>query len=90
MKFDYLRHRPFLVIEFYAQPVEGTRTERKGWLAKQVEHPRLLQRISHTTMRTATVIIDVWNDRVLKNRLCADGKMYDDEVLEHYKAKYLT
>jgi len=89
-KLDYLRHRPFLVVETFASPAHGTRTERKGWRKHPSvsEIPRLVRRISHTTMRNATVIIDLINDRIIKNRLITDGIMFDDEALAHYKAKY--
>jgi len=43
-KFDYLRHRPFFIIEIYHLPRSGVRTERKGW-ARVVDYcarPRLL------------------------------------------------
>lgn len=89
-KFDYLRHRPFLVIETFFHPETGVRTERKGCMKHptSTENPRLLWRISPTTMRRATVIIDLVNDRVIKNRLITDAVMFDDEALAHYKAKY--
>jgi hypothetical protein len=88
LKFDYLRHRPFLVIDFFTKPT--VKTERPGWTAtaRLVEHPRVVQRISHHTMRTATVIIDLLNERVIKNRLRDNGTMFDDEVLKHYRARY--
>lgn len=89
-KFDHLRHRPFLVIDTMIHPPSGLHTERKGWRKHQIstEHPRVLGRISHTTMRTATVIIDLWHDRMIKNRHSVDAIMFDDEALAHYKAKY--
>jgi len=36
------------------------------------------------------VIIDIINDRVVKNRLACDATSFDDEVLKDYKAKCAT
>jgi len=87
-KFDYLRDRPFLVVDFLIRPTD--RTERKGWKEHHTfeEYPRILQRISHKTLCRAHVIIDLANDRVIKNRLRDTGDLFDDEALNHYKRKY--
>jgi hypothetical protein len=39
-------------------------------------------------MRRATIIIDLINDRVIKNRHKSNGMMFDDEVLASCKDKY--
>ena len=87
-KFDYLRDRPFLVVDFLIRPTE--RTERKGWKESHTyeESPRVLLRINSKTLCRATVIIDLVYDRVIKNRLRANGDLFDDEALKHYKTKY--
>lgn len=87
-KFDYLRQRPFLVVDYVIRPTD--RTERAGWMANHTveEHPRVLLRISPQTMCRATVIIDLLNDRIVKNRLRTTGTLFDDEALAHYKRKY--
>jgi hypothetical protein len=88
-KFDYLRHRPFLVIEHYTRPNGTAHTERKGWQktgATKHDQPSLVYRISNTRMRTASVIIDLLNDRIIKNRQ-HQTMMFDDEALTYYKAK---
>lgn len=85
-KFDYLRDRPFLVIDFFIRPTG--RTERKGWTKTYEEQPRVLLRISNKTLCRAHVIIDLVNDRVIKNRLRSTGRLFDDEALNHYKNKY--
>lgn len=91
--YDYLRHRPFLVVELSSHPGENVRTERKGWREnlgnlKVYDHPRVVNRISDTTMRRAAIIIDLVNDKVIKNRYKADGSAFDDEILESCKKKY--
>ena len=86
-KFDYLRHRPFLVIERYRQATKGQRASSKGSDLSTTDHPFIVRRISHRIMRTAIVIIDIRQDRVVKNRMKTDATMFDDEVLKHYKEK---
>lgn len=88
-KFDYLRNRPFLVIDQYLRPNGAVRTERKGWQTHGGTHhdaPSIAYRISHLTLRRAAVIIDLLNNRVIKNRQ-QQTMMFDDEVLAHYKTK---
>lgn len=90
---DYLRHRPFLVIEVWASPGERVRTERKDWHSTSgnmivTDRPKVLQRISPKTLRNAMVIIDILNDRVIKNRYKSDETASDDEILKSCKEKY--
>lgn len=88
-KFDYLRNRPFLVIDHYLRPNGAVRTERKGWQkhgATSHDRPSIAYRISNNTLRRAAVIIDLLNDRIIKNRQ-QQTMMFDDEVLAHYKDK---
>ena len=89
-KFDYLRHRPFLIIEIYHLPRSGVRTERKGWASdstlQTLEHPYLRERISDSVMRRATVIIDITFDTVIKNSLRSG--VADDELLKQCKRKH--
>ena len=91
--YDYLRHRPFLVVELFSRPGDGVRTERKGWRKsvgniKVIDYPRVVNRISDTTMRRATVIIDLQHDKVIKNRYKCDGTAFDDEILVTYMSRY--
>jgi hypothetical protein len=93
-KYDYLRHRPFLVVTFYHQPTDGARTERKGWANPStlhtVQHPAVVTRISSALLRSATVIIDILRDQVIKNRLRDNAIAFDDEVLARYTTEYAT
>jgi hypothetical protein len=91
-KFDYLRHRRFLIIQRFMQPTAQAYTSQKGWAkqsnnCKTIDHPSIVQRISNTIMRRALVIIDLTNDTVIKNRLRCDASAFDDEVLAHYKSQ---
>jgi hypothetical protein len=96
-KFHDLRFRPFLVIEAYVQPASHMRTERKGWKdAKDSqivsEIPSVVDRVNAKIMRRAEVIIDIVNDRVIKNRLQGDSTIdpvtFTAEILTFYKDKY--
>jgi len=90
-KFDYLRQRPFFVLEIYHRPRSGVRTERKDWMSEatiqSVEQPRLVTRISHSVMLHATVIIDIRSDAVIKNGL-RDGIASDAAILTRCKREY--
>ena len=93
-KYDYLRNRPFLVVTFYHQPAEGARTGRKGWANLETvhteQHPVVVTRISPNILRSATVIIDILRDRVIKNRLRDNAIAFDDEVLARYTSECAT
>lgn len=96
--FDYLRYRPFLVIDVSTQPAANVQTKRKGWTEsvknlKVMENPSVVDRVSDKIMRQATVIIDIMNDVIVKNRLRLktdkiDAATSDAEILEYYKTKY--
>ena len=93
LKYDYLRRRPFFVIETFVKPATKVRTERKDWMKNRLNlhidrQPYLTNRISDGIMRRATIIIDVANDTVVKNRLRATVEAFDDEILEHCKREY--
>jgi hypothetical protein len=93
MKFDYLRGRPFLVVELSVHPAAHARTERAGWRknlgnVRVLDLPRIVNRISDKIMRQASIIIDLKHDCVIKNRHKANAEMFDDEALKHCKEKY--
>ena len=88
-RFDYLRNRPFLVIETITQPSGSARTERKGWQKTPgnlhvEEKPYMVARISTNIIKRAAAIIDVVNDTVVKNRLGLKSEI----LLDHAKSKY--
>jgi hypothetical protein len=89
-RLDYLRYRPFLVVELFIGPAAGVRTNKKGW-NKNIDNvnitelPSVVNRISDKIMRRATIIIDILQNKIVKNREAGD---HDDEVLEFYKQKY--
>jgi len=101
-KFDYLYNRPFLCISHFKQPKgENVKTERKDWMKDTQnvgikEQPLLVDRIADRHMRQSSVIIDILNDRIIKNRLRMneesdsdiDNATYDAQILEYFKGKY--
>lgn len=93
MKLDYLRGRPFLIVELSVHPAKHVRTERAGWRKNLgnvhvLDHPRIVNRISDKIMQRASIIIDLMNDCVIKNRHKANAEMMDDEALQSCKRKY--
>ena len=94
-KTAYLRHRPFLVVDYYTVPFETTkvgrtvRTERKDWMTEKgstsiMANPYVVSRIKDAHLKQAAIIIDLQRDVVIKNRLSDT----DAEVLQHCKEKY--
>lgn len=90
MNTKYLSKRPFLVIDTYHQPAPGVKTHRKGWAEiarnwQRVEHPMLVTRVSAAMLARATVVIDIVNNTLVKNRF-SDSPA--EEVLAHYSGKF--
>jgi hypothetical protein len=50
----------------------------------------VVTRISPNILRSATVIIDILRDRVIKNRLRDNAIAFDDEVLARYTSECAT
>jgi len=76
----------------YDEPQRGRRTKDTSWTRNphvwnSVEVPEVTTRISAKKLCTASVIIDVKNDKIVKNRF---EKTPDDEILAHFKKKYLS
>ncbi len=96
-KFDYLRYRPFLVIEVSIHPKRGVNTSRKGWKSDNEnvdlrQTPTVVYRISDKILRRADVIVDIQNDKMVKNRLRMsqkiDPNLFDKQILTYLKEKY--
>lgn len=86
----YLRNRPFLVINTVSRRAEGVKTEKKGWMGvtgnvENFEQPVVVDRVNDTHLRNASVIIDVLNATVVKNRF---SEATDEEIVNHYMNKY--
>jgi hypothetical protein len=84
----YNRYRPFLVVSMTGVPQRGAKTSEKGWSEKAnawnvLESPVIVDRVSNKMMTEASVIIDILNTKVVKNRY---GN--DEEVVKYYLGKY--
>jgi hypothetical protein len=74
----------------YDQPDVGRRTKETSWtlnpnLWEDIEVPELVSRISKNRLLHAAVIIDVNNDKLVKNRFTKNSP---EEILTHFKKKY--
>ena len=90
MSMLYLRGRPFLVINVIHSAAKGTRTERKGWHLtaenwQSNDAPSIVDRVSKKILENATVIIDLVNNKLIKNRYQDNSS---EEILKHFTDKY--
>ena len=87
----YLRHRPFLVITQTGRAARHVKTEKPGW-AKDganwdvTERPIVVDRVSDKMLTEASIIIDLLNTSLVKNRFESSGQ--PEKVLEYYLGKY--
>lgn len=84
------RKFPYLVIETFHAARPDVRTEKKGWGNFQDnwstnESPSLVYRISERNSRQASVIIDLVNKKLIKNRYTNTAP---DDVIKHYFSKH--
>lgn len=87
----YLRNRPFLVINTTARPASHVRTHKTGWSEdgknwNVFEQVSVVDSISDKNLRGATIIIDVLNNKVVKNRFSENAD--EESVLKHFMGKY--
>ena len=87
----YLRHRPFLIIEERARPAPNVKTERKGWMevpgqVARFEIPSIVDRVADKHMMGASVIVDLLNRKMVKNRYSEMGT--EEQFVTHYLEKY--
>jgi hypothetical protein len=86
---NYLRNRPFLVVEYIARPVAGSKTHIKDFAKSAewdvTEKPSIVRNVSNRIITDAHVIIDLLRHKVIKNRFNKDP---DEVVYAHFYTKY--
>lgn len=87
----YLRNRPFLVVNTMAQVRPGVSTHVKGWGDIETnwniaEQATIVDRVSDKMLKESTFIIDIINNKVVKNRYSETAT--EDTVLKHFIPKY--
>lgn len=69
---SYLRNRPFLIISYMFVPATGQNTSAKDFASKAeynaVENMVIVDRVSDKHMVQADLIIDLFNQKIVKNR----------------------
>jgi len=85
-----LRNRPFLIVTMVTRPAKGVNTSKKGWHEKPgsvdiFERPYVKDRISDNDIAEASVVIDILNRTVVKNRYEA---VPDAVAAAYYLDKY--
>lgn len=84
---DYLRDRPFMVVNFLYRPREGVKTEIKGWSdvsgsMQTMEQVGFVDRINNIVNHG--IVIDIINSKVLRNTTDKS----DDEIVSTYLGTY--
>lgn len=74
------------------RPAPTVKTERKGWGARAEnwrvsEVPSIKNNLKNNDLRSSTVIIDLVNNKFVKNRNSTND---DTELLNHFVAKYAS
>lgn len=87
----YLRNRPFLVVTNVARPSKDAKTSVKGWNNTQTnvnvfERVSVVDSVSGRLLQEATIIIDILNNKVVKNRYATSSD--EEKVLQHFISKY--
>ena len=87
----YLRYRPFLVITQTGNAAKTAKTHKKDWKKTPDqfvirETPMIVDRVSDKMLGEASIIIDILNTKLVKNRF--DGSGEPEKILEYYLGKY--
>ncbi len=74
----------------YDEPDVGRRSKDTSWALNpaawhEIEVPELVTRISSNKLRSAAVIIDVTNEKLIKNRFTLNDSQ---EIFNHFRQKY--
>ena len=91
-KIDYERFRPFLIIDLYNIAADHVKSHIKGWTEDPKnwisrENPYVVDRINDKHRKQASVIIDLLNETLIKNRFSGTP---GEEVIAHYRTKYAS
>lgn len=83
---DYLRHRPFMVVTHIQRPAKGVNTSKAGWSNADTEwdvseNMVIVDRVKTNQMNMASVILDLLEGTVVKNR-------FGDRNTEVFKAYF--
>jgi uncharacterized protein with ATP-grasp and redox domains len=83
-------NRPFLVITHIQTPEKGQRTNLHGWTkdAEWATHEsmKIVDRLNTKTLTTASIILDILDEKVVKNRY---DSISNTEIFDEYIKKYL-
>lgn len=87
---NYFHGRPFLVIDLHFLPKPNVKTHQKEWAKTAAnwdtnETPRIVTRLNFNTIRSASVIVDIANKKLIKNRFSSSE---DDVIYKTYTEKY--
>lgn len=87
----YLRNRPFLVVTQTGRPARHVKTHVAGWAVDAKnwdvsERPMIVDRVSDKMLNEASIIIDLLNTTLVKNRFQGTGE--EKKIMEYYLGRY--
>lgn len=86
---NYLRNRPFMVISYSFVLAGGQKSNVPGFMAtaewEPVENMTIVDRISNKQMTGAELIIDLFENKVIK---CADSELDHDKLIKVFVARH--
>ena len=86
---NYLRNRPFMVINYTFVLAGGQKSNVPGFMAtaewEPVENMTIVDRISNKQMTGAELIIDLFENKVVK---CADSELDHDKLIKVFVARH--
>lgn len=90
MSDSYLRNRPFMLISYIRIPIAGAPTHVKDWSKAEdmwdiSEKMVIVDRVSDKQLYTSDFVIDLLNNKVIKNRL---GSVTDQTIINGFVDRY--
>lgn len=88
---NYLKGRPFLIINEYVTASPLAKTEKKGWQEDQgsrlvSEAPSIVDNVTHNILVKSSIVIDIINTKIIKNRRGVEEN--EDKTVNYFLEKY--
>jgi len=86
---NYLRNRPFMVVSYTFVLAEGQKSNTKGFMEnaqwEPVENMAIVDRISNKQMQSAELIIDLFENKVVK---CREASLEHEKLINVFVSRH--